>query len=218
MKKTLSILFLCLAISSSFSGCGGSGNTTASQQKESKLEQKAPSPKTVSKDNTQAIKSGMGIDDDTAKKVDAILLSVGINDLTKIDGTPSMGYMIESPLLGKAIAVAYGNEAKEITKIVYKNVTLYENGKVLSNISSGNLTNSEKHTAMNYAEREVKKILKDPASAKFPGSYWVSKSNNIISVVGYVDAKNSFNSMVKSKFRVDFNKDWKVEGIEVDGL
>jgi outer membrane lipoprotein-sorting protein len=36
MKKTLSILFLCLAISS-FSGCGGSGNTTASQQKESKL-------------------------------------------------------------------------------------------------------------------------------------------------------------------------------------
>ena len=30
--------------------------------------------------------------------------------------------------------------------------------------------------------------------------------------------KNSFNSMVKSKFRVDFNKDWKVEGIEVDGL
>lgn len=68
MKKTLSILFLCLAISS-FSGCGGSGNTTASQQKESKLEQKAPSPKTVSKDNTQAIKSGMGIDDDTAKKL-----------------------------------------------------------------------------------------------------------------------------------------------------
>lgn len=44
-EKTLSVLFLCLAIFS-FSGCGDSGNATATQQKESKVEQKAPAPTT----------------------------------------------------------------------------------------------------------------------------------------------------------------------------
>lgn len=165
------------------------------------------------------IKKSLNTTDAQAKEIDNIFLSVGINSISKLQGSSDSSYAVNSPdLQDKTIALAYIDGNKTVNKIVYKGSTLYESGKVLNTISSGLLTNSEKSTAMAKAEREVKLTLKDPSSANFPGSYWISKSNDIVSVVGYVNAKNSFGAMVKSKFFIDFDKKWNVIKLNVESM
>lgn len=165
------------------------------------------------------IKKCLNATDAQAKEIDNIFLSVGINSISNLQGSSDAAYVVNSPdLQEKTIAFAYIDENKTVNKIVYKGSTLYESGKVQDTISSGLLNSSEKRTAMDKAEREVKKALKDPSSAKFPGTYWVHKSNNIVSVVGYVNAKNSFGAMMKSKFFIDFDKKWNVVKLNIESM
>lgn len=76
-----------------------------------------------------------------------------------------------------------------------------------SNYSSSYVTDDEKGDAVAIAQDEVKSRLKSPSSAKFPWSfdeYTITKSGDIFTVNSYVEAKNSYGTLLKIKYIVQF--------------
>lgn len=92
-----------------------------------------------------------------------------------------------------------------ISSIYYSN-TSYSN-KSESNYSSSYVTDDEKGNAVAVAQNEIKSRLKSPSSAKFPWSfdeYTITKSGDIFTVNSYVEAKNSYGTLLKIKYIVQF--------------
>lgn len=102
----------------------------------------------------------------------------------------------------------------------YKSGTLqfYVAGKPTQKVSDRLPTTEERVTLMNAAEDDVKNNLKAPSTAKFPGHImesdeWViNKNGNRYTVSSYVDAQNSFGTMIRSNFTVtyEWNGDTKI--------
>ena len=102
----------------------------------------------------------------------------------------------------------------------YKSGTLqfYVGGKPTQKVSDRLPTTEERVTLMNAAEDDVKNNLKAPSTAKFPGhivesdEWIINKNGNRYTVSSYVDAQNSFGTMIRSNFTVtyEWNGDTKV--------
>lgn len=72
---------------------------------------------------------------------------------------------------------------------------------------SDELTAEQKDFFFYIAKEEVKNKLKSPSTAKFPltansSGVTITKSKDIVTVTGYVDAENSFNATIRSSFVV----------------
>lgn len=85
-----------------------------------------------------------------------------------------------------------------------------------SNQSSENYSNvnnnDERVFAWVVAEQEVKAILKNPKTSKFPFSASskdvdIQKSGNTYIVKSYVDAENSFGAVIRNNFTIKFERD-----------
>lgn len=77
--------------------------------------------------------------------------------------------------------------------------------------SSETVEDNEKGACWALAEDVVKSNLKSPSTAKFPFSYGdegvsFSKSNEIYTVTGWVDAENSYGAKLRNKFVVTMTK------------
>jgi hypothetical protein len=73
-------------------------------------------------------------------------------------------------------------------------------------------TDSAKIGAFVYAQEFVNRTLKAPATAKYPSFSddsvrVIYKGNCQFSVIGYVDAQNSFGALIRSRFAVDLSYD-----------
>ena len=167
--------------------------------------------------NIDRIQKGIEGTKEEAENIYLVLREVGATEVDSFEGTIKSGFMFSSEKdIGKAVMPVYLNDNKSVRKIVFKNVTLYENGKAMNGINSGIATEAEKQKAMSYAEEVVRANLKAPSSAKFPGSYHVFKNNDVIEVVGYVDSQNSFGAMIRSKFFVKFDKNFKPIDLKIE--
>lgn len=164
----------------------------------------------------------MNIDNEKAVEIDGILSAIGLEKITSMYKMTDTAYQITAPPLSNqkvdVILVMYVKPNNSIDKIVFRNNKLYESGNILNTLTGTILSDNERNIAMREAERAVKSILKDPASAKFSGNYWVTKNNNIIRVVGTVHAKNSLNAVVLSKFFVDMDSKYKVIAVKAESL
>lgn len=85
------------------------------------------------------------------------------------------------------------------------------------------ITEDEKGNAVAIAQREIKDRLKSPSSAKFPWSfdeYTITKSDRTFKVKSYVEAKNSFGTLLKINYMVKFtmtgSETYTVDSIVVD--
>ena len=78
-------------------------------------------------------------------------------------------------------------------------------------VSEEPVANDEKGACWALAEDVVKANLKSPSSAKFPFSYAdegvaFSKSGNLYTVTGWVDAENSYGAKLRNNFTVTMTK------------
>lgn len=92
-----------------------------------------------------------------------------------------------------------------ISSIYYSNTSYSKKSE--SNYSSSYVTDDEKGNAVAVAQNEIKSRLKSPSSAKFPWSfdeYTITKSGDIFTVNSYVEAKNSYGTLLKIKYIVQF--------------
>ena len=225
MKKILFAILMILIISTT-SGCGSNDTKNADQNKlnvsqsTNNSEEKIKVTKIVS--NSNLIAKAMNIDNEKAVEIDGILSAIGLEKITSMYKMTDTAYQITAPPLSNqkvdVILVMYVKPNNSIDKIVFRNNKLYESGNILNTLTGTILSDNERNIAMREAERAVKSILKDPASAKFSGNYWVTKNNNIIRVVGTVHAKNSLNAVVLSKFFVDMDSKYKVIDVKAEAL
>ena len=225
MKKILFAILMILIISTT-SGCGSNDTKNADQNKlnvsqsTNNSEEKIKVTKIVS--NSNLIAKAMNIDNEKAVEIDGILSAIGLEKITSMYKMTDTAYQITAPPLSNQkvdiILVMYVKPNNSIDKIVFRNNKLYESGNILNTLTGTILSDNERNIAMREAERAVKSILKDPASAKFSGNYWVTKNNNIIRVVGTVHAKNSLNAVVLSKFFVDMDSKYKVIAVKAESL
>ena len=225
MKKILFAILIILIISIT-AGCGSNDTKNADQNKlnvsqsTNNSEEKIKVTKIVS--NSNLIAKAMNIDNEKAVEIDGILSAIGLEKITSMYKMTDTAYQITAPPLSNqkvdVILVMYVKPNNSIDKIVFRNNKLYESGNILNTLTGTILSDNERNIAMREAERAVKSILKDPASAKFSGNYWVTKNNNIIRVVGTVHAKNSLNAVVLSKFFVDMDSKYKVIAVKAESL
>lgn len=225
MKKILFAILMILIISTT-SGCGSNDTKNADQNKlnvsqsTNNSEEKIKVTKIVS--NSNLIAKAMNIDNEKTVEIDGILSAIGLEKITSMYKMTDTAYQITAPPLSNqkvdVILVMYVKPNNSIDKIVFRNNKLYESGNILNTLTGTILSDNERNIAMREAERAVKSILKDPASAKFSGNYWVTKNNNIIRVVGTVHAKNSLNAVVLSKFFVDMDSKYKVIAVKAESL
>ena len=225
MKKILFAILIILIISIT-AGCGSNDTKNADQNKPNvsqltnNSEEKIKVTKIVS--NSNLIAKAMNIDNEKAVEIDGILSAIGLEKITSMYKMTDTAYQITAPPLSNQkvdiILVMYVKPNNSIDKIVFRNNKLYESGNILNTLTGTILSDNERNIAMREAERAVKSILKDPASAKFSGNYWVTKNNNIIRVVGTVYAKNSLNAVVLSKFFVDMDSKYKVIDVKAEAL
>jgi hypothetical protein len=73
--------------------------------------------------------------------------------------------------------------------------------------SSYSISHPDIFLAYNYAENAVKKKLKSPSTAEFPGTIEKSKHINYLGggeyqINSWVDSQNSFGAIIRSNFRV----------------
>ena len=225
MKKILFAILMILIISIT-AGCGSNDTKNADQNKPnvSQLTNNSEEKIKVTKiaSNSNLIAKAMNIDNEKAVEIDGILSAIGLEKITSMYKMTDTAYQITAPPLSNqkvdVILVMYVKPNNSIDKIVFRNNKLYESGNILNTLTGTILSDNERNIAMREAERAVKSILKDPASAKFSGNYWVTKNNNIIRVVGTVYAKNSLNAVVLSKFFVDMDSKYKVIDVKAESL
>lgn len=106
----------------------------------------------------------------------------------------------------------YMNKDNTVNKIISGTITFYEKGKAVSNVNDRNITSAQMSTLKSSTEDIVKKSLKAPSTAKFPGGFldpftdWsFGRNKDIYTVSSYVDAQTSFGAMIRSEFIVKYN-------------
>lgn len=112
--------------------------------------------------------------------------------------------------------LVYFNQDETVNSINSGAIKFYENGKKVEDLESRLITTKEKTQIQSWAEDNIKKILKSPSSAKFPGGLlspfedWsFSKNGTKYTVSSYVDSQNGFGAMMRSEFTITY--EWKGE-------
>lgn len=112
----------------------------------------------------------------------------------------------------------------------YEMINTSVNGEIIhssrekyENINNSKITEEEKGNAVAIAQTEIKEKLKSPSSAKFPwgfDEYTITKSGKTFIVKSYVEAKNSFGTLLKINYLIKFTmtgyETYTVDSIVID--
>lgn len=110
--------------------------------------------------------------------------------------------------------LVYFNQDETVNSINSGTIKFYENGKKVEDLKNRLITTEEKTQLKLWAEDNIKKILKSPSTAEFPGGFlspfedWnFSKNGTNYTVSSYVDSQNGFGAMIRSQFTIVY--EWK---------
>ncbi len=110
--------------------------------------------------------------------------------------------------------MVYFNEDETVNSINSGTIKFYENGQKVEDLKNRLITTAEQSQLKTWAEDHIKKILKSPSSAEFPGSFFTpfedwsfSKNGSNYTVSSYVDSQNGFGAMIRSQFTIVY--EWK---------
>ena len=127
---------------------------------------------------------------------------------------------------------------KSLTKLIFFLIVSFlflmiiaggENSTIDNSSSKDSTTNINTSRASIEAQEYVKKALRSPSTAKFPGIWEIDnggvvayeKETNRYEVVSYVDSQNSFGATIRSNWTVIVknlgNNKWQLESMVIDG-
>lgn len=119
--------------------------------------------------------------------------------------------------------LVYFNQDETVNSINSGTIKFYENGKKVEDLKNRLITTEEKTQLKLWAEDNIKKILKSPSTADFPGGFlspfedWsFSKNGTSYTVSSYVDSQNGFGAMIRSQFTITY--EWEDETGKVTSL
>ncbi len=174
-----------------------------------------PTATSVQDGSIQLLMDVVGLTREDASIAFEKIISVGYSRLTKLEFsqeiTPLKFYLANTEFTKPTILSFVGTELFGISH--GGDYQLYDRdaGGVLDNIQNYVLQDGDKGTFIYLAEQTVKNALKSPSTAKFPGSVFemnewrVGRDHDVITVVSWVDAQNSFGAMIRSTFAVQFS-------------
>lgn len=153
--------------------------------------------------------------DEQSKQIDFVLSNCGIENISSIEHDDLLdnahkeketGYRIKCDRADNVIL--YLTENMEVYSLVYADNELYADGKVKATIQDFTFSTDEATKYQLLCEDKVKAILKSPSTAKFPNimEWGFGKTKKEITVQGYVNAQNSFNTKIRSDFQFKFDK------------
>ena len=119
--------------------------------------------------------------------------------------------------------LVYFNQDETVNSINSGTIKFYENGKKVEDVKNRLITTDEATQLQSLSEDIIKKILKSPSTAEFPGGIltpfedWsFSKNGTTYTVSSYVDSQNGFGAMIRSQFTITY--EWKDETATVTSL
>lgn len=167
----------------------------------------------VSEHKKTIIETAMGVNQEQAKEIEELLKKVGVEKpegivhdeaLDNLVGKDTGYRMVYN---GAKNIIVYLTPEKKVEEIKFSTYYLYKDGQVVETLQDNLLSTNETYIMKDAVEKLVKKVLKAPATAKFPNisEYSFSKDHGIITTEGYVDAQNSFGAMIRSTYRVRYD-------------
>ena len=119
--------------------------------------------------------------------------------------------------------LVYFNQDETVNSINSGTIKFYENGKKVEDVKNRLITTDEATQLQSLSEDIIKKILKSPSTAEFPGGFltpfedWsFSKNGTTYTVSSYVDSQNGFGAMIRSQFTITY--EWQDETATVTSL
>lgn len=160
--------------------------------------------------DAKLIKGSCNVTEEQAIKVEEILKSCEISNLSQIEHDELLDDAYDDGNLGYRIKnadanniILYLNENKEVFSVRYAGVDLYKDDVVKEKMSSFFLTTTQTAELKTITQEYVKTILRSPSTADFPWFDWEISKNyfeNTATVSSYVDAQNAFGAEVRSYF------------------
>lgn len=170
---------------------------------------------------TETIPSGIqllineGLSESEASAIMSDLNSVGIKELISLGNPTGQGIdKVQSYAFSSAeIAGILTIENRKTYYIASGDIELFNatKGGKIDDISRYILTQTEEVAFMLDAEDYVKEGLKAPSTAEFPSrvfdseDWTVKRKDDVVTVSSYVDAQNSFGTMIRSYFIVQIS-------------
>ncbi len=164
--------------------------------------------------SVKVIMDGTGINQEDASVAFEIIKSVGFSRVDKMELYQETDELkVYNASLGLANPFMVFFEGNEVYGIGNSDFELYnkDQGGVLDNITNYTLTDTERYSYCEATVENVKKGLKAPSTAKFPGTIFgadqwhVSRNNDIVIVQSWVDSQNSFGAMIRSQFVAQYS-------------
>lgn len=189
----------------------------------------------VPKDNLgqiSKIENNMNVSNEKARTINNIFSSIGLDDVLSVEydvafdndeGEGSKGYRVgyakNSDNAELKLIVQLDKEGNVIFIKYVMGDYLYKDNKALGNIKDNLLTTNEMSDYQLFAEKEIKKLLKSPSTAKFPAisEYKFSKTNGEVTLQSYVDSENSYGANIRAEFQFKFDKDKNVTSLIFEG-
>ena len=180
----------------------------------------------ASSDKTPLMKA-MNVTKDQEAEMLSVFKACGILDIKKVEvfqtGEQSTSYYaidIETAYYGHPIVIWIYNDSKKVEAIYYEDNTIYEKGKVKSNIQDYYIDAETRSGYQLLAETLVKECLNYPNSAKFKygSSNWAfKKEKGKVTIQSSVNAKNAFGVDSDMKFQIVLGKDGTPKSFILDG-
>lgn len=174
-----------------------------------------PTSTTVQDGAIQLLMDVVGLTKEEAVTTFDLMKAVGYSRLTKLEFDQEMSplkfYLADTGFSTKTILAFEGSQLFGINQGGVKQLYDRDAGGVIDNIENYVLPQEDKSTYIYLAEEIVKSALKSPSTAKFPNSFFesdewkVSRNHDVITVVSWVDAQNSFGAMIRSTFAVQYS-------------
>ena len=207
-------IFIAIVIIVGIIGSSGSSNSSSSSSRSTK------------NDSYTKLKEAIGdnMTDEQFKKITDVLAECGVTDKitdAKVFSGLETKYKKASVCYNLTTHSAkniylFLDKDSNVVALAYYQAELYANGKRILTLQDITLTSSEKNVYIDASKDAVKQMLKSPSTAKFPwyDEYQVSMPINektkapdgTVIVVGYVDSQNGFGAMIRSTYRVKYQK------------
>lgn len=227
-RTTISVFLAMYAVIWCVAMFGESGSTStqtdSTQTEEEDQEQKQEQEQNPKKQDDNEKKEDSYQEDnflsDLGKVMDKKVAKKAYNILEKKIGFSELEYKDQLDETTNYEIVADGyymvlTASDDVYRIFIPNSSyvFYENGEVkmtAADFKSKTIDQSEMYSYYSIAQEIVESSLKNPKSADFPSAVMhpeeisMQKDGDIVAVQSYVDAKNSFNATIRTKWMVEF--------------
>lgn len=228
VRTTISVFLAMYAVVWCVAMFGESGSTStqtdSTQTEEEDQEQKQEQEQNPKKQDDNEKKEDSYQEDnflsDLGKVMDKKVAKKAYNILEKKIGFSELEYKDQLDETTNYEIVADGyymvlTASDDVYRIFIPNSSyvFYENGEVkmtAADFKSKTIDQSEMYSYYSIAQEIVESSLKNPKSADFPSAVMhpeeisMQKDGDIVAVQSYVDAKNSFNATIRTKWMVEF--------------